>query len=178
MNGRDLIELSSYGIARLRQIIFNAVQSLSRDSALCHEKAFQEDFNTNIGETLTACLIPHDYEFESDRTTRSDRIWHRIEQYIKANNDRCLKVGEICNEAGISESTLLRIFKFRFGVSPKTYLNTHRLHAVRRILKNSDSKKQKVSDVANNLGFWHMGQFAMDYRRLFGELPSQTLTKL
>jgi len=29
--------------------------------------------------------------------------------------------------------------------------------------------------VANAWGFWHMGQFARDYRRLFGELPSDTL---
>ncbi|MCK5375915.1 MAG: helix-turn-helix domain-containing protein, partial [Acidobacteria bacterium] len=32
-----------------------------------------------------------------------------------------------------------------------------------------------VTDVANNWGFWHMGQFAADYRKMFGELPSQTL---
>ena len=32
-----------------------------------------------------------------------------------------------------------------------------------------------AADSANNWGFWHMGQFAKDYRRLFGELPSKTL---
>lgn len=33
------------------------------------------------------------------------------------------------------------------------------------------------ADVANNWGFWHMGRFAADYRKFFGELPSETLQK-
>ena len=35
----------------------------------------------------------------------------------------------------------------------------------------------KVADVANEWGFWHMGGFAADYRKLFGELPSTTLNR-
>ncbi len=32
----------------------------------------------------------------------------------------------------------------------------------------------KIADVvANPWGFWHLGQFAADFRRQFGELPSQ-----
>jgi len=33
----------------------------------------------------------------------------------------------------------------------------------------------KIGTIANRCGFWHMGRFAADYRRLFGELPSETL---
>jgi len=29
--------------------------------------------------------------------------------------------------------------------------------------------------IANQYGFWHMGQFAKDYNNLFGELPSETI---
>jgi hypothetical protein len=31
-----------------------------------------------------------------------------------------------------------------------------------------------LADIANKWGFWHLGQFAEDYRLLFGELPSET----
>ncbi len=68
-------------------------------------------------------------------------------------------------------------FLERFGVSPKAYLQALRLNGVRRVLRRSDPLNSKVSNVANYWGFWHMGQFAADYRRLFGELPSDTLRK-
>jgi len=32
-----------------------------------------------------------------------------------------------------------------------------------------------IADLANEWGFWHMGQFAKDYQRQFGELPRDTL---
>ncbi|RKX41165.1 MAG: hypothetical protein DRP64_11685 [Verrucomicrobia bacterium] len=35
--------------------------------------------------------------------------------------------------------------------------------------------KTRLLDAANARGFWHMGQFAADYRKLFGENPSATL---
>ncbi|MEO1130540.1 MAG: helix-turn-helix domain-containing protein, partial [Planctomycetota bacterium] len=33
----------------------------------------------------------------------------------------------------------------------------------------------RIADVAGAHGFWHMGQFAADYRRMFGERPSETV---
>ena len=35
--------------------------------------------------------------------------------------------------------------------------------------------RTKVQDIAARWGFWHLGHFVTDYRRMFGELPSQTL---
>jgi AraC-like DNA-binding protein len=32
-----------------------------------------------------------------------------------------------------------------------------------------------VHAIAERWGFWHTGEFASDYRRLFGQLPSETL---
>jgi AraC-like DNA-binding protein len=34
-----------------------------------------------------------------------------------------------------------------------------------------------VHDVATRWGFWNLGEFAADYRRQFGELPSETLRR-
>lgn len=50
-----------------------------------------------------------------------------------------------------------------------------RLNAVHKILIKAASVDVKVTDIANQFNFWHMGQFAADYKRLFGKLPSETL---
>jgi len=42
------------------------------------------------------------------------------------------------------------------------------------------SKKEnpKFTDVAIRWRFWHMGQFAKDYKLMFGELLSKTLSQI
>lgn len=47
-----------------------------------------------------------------------------------------------------------------------------RLARVRRQLTEG---KTTVAQAASRWGFWHLGQFARDYRLQFGELPSKTL---
>lgn len=47
------------------------------------------------------------------------------------------------------------------------------LVGARRELK-SRAGTDTVQDVAARWGFWHMGAFASDYRRQFGERPSDT----
>lgn len=85
-------------------------------------------------------------------------------------------VQEICTAVGVSERTLQHAFREQFGVTPKRYLQAVRLDGVRRSLRSADLNA-KVADVANAWGFWHLGQFAADYRRQFGELPSATLSR-
>ena len=55
------------------------------------------------------------------------------------------------------------------------YVNYIKLNTIRKELKHADPIKAKIVDIANNWGFWHMGQFATDYKRLFGELPKETI---
>ncbi len=69
------------------------------------------------------------------------------------------------------------IFKDYYGISPHGCLKKIRLNNVKRDLMKSDVQKVRIADIANKWGFWHMGQFAADYRNLFNELPSQTMSK-
>jgi len=71
---------------------------------------------------------------------------------------------------------MYRAFQEEIGVSPKSYIRASSLSGARRELLAADPDALVV-DIANRWGFWHLGQFAADYRRHFGELPSETLQK-
>jgi AraC-like DNA-binding protein len=41
----------------------------------------------------------------------------------------------------------------------------------------ADGRTTTVSEIALKWGFYHMGRFAIRYKALFGESPSQTLVR-
>ena len=85
-----------------------------------------------------------------------------------------LTVAELEKSCGASSRTLRYAFLEHFGSSPMQYMLSYRLNQVRRKLLQERPVRGKISDVANEFGFWHMGDFASHYRRFFGELPSET----
>ena len=76
--------------------------------------------------------------------------------------------------AGAEDGTARRTSR---GISPKQYLQIYRLNRVQRRLQHSQGNATTVAGEAKAWGFWHMGQFSRDYRRMFGELPSETLAR-
>jgi len=82
-------------------------------------------------------------------------------------------VAALCRIARTSERTFIE----RFGVPPARFIKLQRLNRVRAALYEA-RPSAKILDLASQLDFWHMSQFARDYRRLFGELPSQTFGRL
>ena len=88
-----------------------------------------------------------------------------------------LTVHGLCQMSGVSDRTLEYAFQEHFGITPKAYIRAYRLNCTRKILLRADSSDTKINTIANSFGFWHMGQFAKDYKHYFGELPSVTLKK-
>lgn len=113
---------------------------------------------------------------EKSRPRLRDSALKRVLSFIKEMEEDYPTVKDLINVSGVSRRTLEYAFMERFGMSPDRYLKTIRLNGVHKELKKADTSEVIISDVANEWGFWHMGQFAADYRRLFGELPSETLS--
>ena len=55
-------------------------------------------------------------------------------------------------------------------------LRSARLNRVRRALSDPQ-QTSPIAVVAADSGFWHPGQFARDYKALFGESPSETVRR-
>lgn len=110
----------------------------------------------------------------------------RVYQLVKTARDYiddCLQVGnipsivEICAQLGVSERTLQYAFKRDMQLSPVTYLRILRLNKARAMLLSVTSANTTVTQIAMMWGFLHLGKFSQDYRRMFGELPSETLAR-
>jgi AraC family ethanolamine operon transcriptional activator len=108
--------------------------------------------------------------WSSDR----ERLVRRADDYMRACLGEPLSLLDLCREVGVSERTLHYAFREVRGLSPMAYFQACRLNAVRQELKAAVDTAT-VREVAQRWGFWHTGEFAGAYRRLFGELPSQTL---
>jgi len=54
-------------------------------------------------------------------------------------------------------------------------MRMRRFHAVRRALLAARQGSVNVAHIAHSHDFYELGRFAVDYRNLFGERPSETL---
>ncbi len=89
-----------------------------------------------------------------------------------------LRVPELCELGAISERTLQYAFKERFGLTPAAFLKARRLMMARQRLQQVLPSEGRVGEIAADCGFGHQAQFAVDYRRSFGEAPLTTLKRL
>ncbi|WP_237216794.1 helix-turn-helix domain-containing protein [Falsiroseomonas oryziterrae] len=104
------------------------------------------------------------------------RVFRQSEDLLQANISRPIYRDDLCVALGVSRRKLHDAFAATVGMSPPAYLKLRRLVLVRRALRSDGEDAPLVKSVALSHGFWHLGHFARDYRQMFGELPSQTIT--
>ena len=102
-------------------------------------------------------------------------IIRRSHELLEAQSGSHVGITDLAATAGVSERTLRTAFKEHYGVGPARYLQLSTLHRVRRALRAADPEEATVAIVLLQHGEWQIGRFAARYRRLFGELPSETL---
>jgi AraC family ethanolamine operon transcriptional activator len=102
--------------------------------------------------------------------------FNQVEDYIIHHMEKPLTLQDLCRKFHFDKRTLFYSFQEYVGMGPMAYLKHLRLHAIRRILKQSAPQKGLVAKLAGRYGFYNTGHFAKDYQSLFGELPSETLS--
>jgi AraC-like DNA-binding protein len=88
-----------------------------------------------------------------------------------------LTVANLCRVTGASARALRTAFMERYSIPPSRFLKAYRLNGVREDLRLLAAPGIRIAEVAKKWGFWHLGQFASDYRSWFEELPSETLRR-
>jgi AraC-like DNA-binding protein len=61
------------------------------------------------------------------------------------------------------------------GLPPCRHFRMLRLSEARRALLAADRELVTVTEIATSFGFVELGRFSVEYRKVFGESPSQTM---
>jgi AraC-like DNA-binding protein/TolB-like protein len=93
--------------------------------------------------------------------------------YMRANLAEKIALPGLAATCAAPERTLLKQFKRFVGISPLAYLRRLRLNVARSQSLQADCETA-ISEIAMSCGFIHLGRFATEYRRAFGESPSAT----
>ncbi|MFZ4639474.1 MAG: helix-turn-helix domain-containing protein [Nodosilinea sp.] len=99
------------------------------------------------------------------------------EGYMLAHLDQPITLKDLCQALHSSQRPLFYAFQEIFGVSPMEYLKIQRLQRVHRCLKTATPQTASVREIAEKYGFWSAGHFSRDYKKMFGEPPSETLKR-
>lgn len=131
---------------------------------------------------LTGLLTaqPHNYTaaLSAEPTTPRPRAIRRAVDFIETEHNRAMTTERVAAHAGMSARALQRGFQEHVGCSPMDYLRDIRLKRARDALSAADpSSELTVTQVALEAGFMHLGRFSVQYRRRFGESPSETLRR-
>ena len=129
-------------------------------------------------EALVACLGRRDEPEPIPAQGQHAIVMRRFRRVLEENPEQPIYIPEICRAIRVSERSLRVCCQEHLGTSPKRYLMLRRMNLARRALRTAATGDTSVTDIATRFGFWQLGRFAVEYRSLFGEAPSETLRRL
>lgn len=100
-----------------------------------------------------------------------------VEEYIETNCSEKISLDDLASIAGVGIRALNASFRKYRGTTPMQYLKSVRLNNVRQELLNA-TQSDRIVDIAMRWGFFQLGWFSAEYKKAFGELPSDTLRRV
>jgi AraC-like DNA-binding protein len=138
----------------------------------------QSAFAASVASVLLT-QHPHNHRFllESDAKAAAPRVVRLAEEFMLQRLREPVTAEEVSTACGVSRRSLFAAFQAHHATGPIAWLRQRRLEAARALLEKPQRGDLRVADVALELGFFHVGEFAAAYGRVFGESPSVTLRR-
>jgi len=148
------------------------ISYLKNDFSFLLKKPDYRLIEERILEQIYACV-------DIDPLAQVHKKFHikTVRDLLHSKLEEPASIATLANELGISERQLHNVFKSEYGMTPKKYLQNLRLNAIKKELLHADRNKTKIIDVALKYHFFHMGHFAAEYKKMFAETPSFTLSR-
>jgi AraC family ethanolamine operon transcriptional activator len=163
-------------LADLRGLLETVLRSLDENPAALRYRQTQRVLTQSLLSAVVTAVPDQSAPAAPPRESRR-HVVDAAKGFMHAHIAEPITVAELCIELGVSRRTLQYSFQEVLGLNPVRFLRALRLNGVRRDLRDASSPADSVQDTAAKWGFWHLGHFVGDYKRMFGELPSETLRR-
>ena len=124
---------------------------------------------------ISATADVHQHELRALSASTRALAFRRIRHYVHEHLEWPITLADLCRVTDLGARSLQGMFRERLGVSPMQYVRAERLNRAHALLLGNVCAH--VSEAARLSGYWHMAQFAADYRKMFQETPSSTLKR-
>ncbi|WP_157218338.1 AraC family transcriptional regulator [Flavisphingomonas formosensis] len=170
----DLSREPGGSIVRLCNFLFDQYEM---DPGLFGERRVSEEIE-NALITLLLLGQPNNYSgpLAASNSGAVPRHVRRALDYIEQNLREEISIEAVIEASAVSARALYAGFERFVGTPPQLYIRNRRLDGVRGALSEACAPTT-VSELALEWGFTHLGRFSSEYRRRFGELPSDTLRR-
>ncbi|MDJ0791966.1 MAG: helix-turn-helix domain-containing protein [Acidimicrobiia bacterium] len=148
-----------------------------------HARAFVRAFDRNAASSDVTELVATVARAVSDirpgptsasgRRIRSEAVVRRAVDYSQDTGDWLPSSLALCRAAGVSERRLQTAFRDVYDMSPSEFFRTRALSEARSRLIDRSQWRARVTTVAYELGFHHLGRFAAAFKAQHGWYPSE-----
>ncbi len=106
--------------------------------------------------------------------SKSSIIAQKIKQYIEANIDSDISVTSIAKQFYLSETHVIRIFREKFGITPKQYILKAKIEASKILLLDTSLQ---IKEIAMTYHFADSYHFSHTFKRFVGVSPEKFRTR-
>jgi transcriptional regulator GlxA family with amidase domain len=168
---QPVVDLTTHFGRSLKELIIFAWQATEQNSL----------FLPQLEQALLTGLLQyhsHNYSAALQRKEGilGDRQVYLAQEFMRANLQKPISLGDIALAIGVSGRSLQRSFAKYCGCSPIEFLRQARLDSLHQELSQG-IPLLGISDLMLKYQFSHLGRCSQSYHQRFGELPSETVHK-
>ncbi len=97
---------------------------------------------------------------------------------LQKNINATYTIADLVDDLQISKRTIQHGFKHYLGFTPKEYQQYIRFNGIRKTILSVKDPHITLSEIARNYNYFHFGHFSAEFKKFFGESPSETLRKV
>ena len=172
-----LLPASGSTVKQFGRYLLELINATSRNPAMLEEPASIQAIEEGVLEWIGNLIPAAEQKRSLKLYPRRQSELNSVLEFMRDAGDTVITLSQLVEVTDCSARTLELAFRERFDLTPIGFLRLHRFHAARRALIAADMHETTVEQAARRCGFNHLGRFAVEYRKLFGESPSATLRR-